>query len=178
MGREKVGDISQLFPGENTAFWEIRQDAALGSPCKLGSPGSFPAPVPPRCPQSLQEAGAAGRRRCGRGSAGHSCRERGSATGGRGASRESSPHAVCAANAEIKSGQCGDLEARISALGRSHQRPKFPFSIPALIYISLYVALHYPLRYIWHIPALPRFSLALAVTAAIAPALRAAFFLI
>lgn len=82
---------------------------------------------------------------------------------------------VFVADAEIKSRQCGGLLTQITVLGRSQQRPKFPFSIPALIYMSLNTALHYPLQYIWQIPALPMLSLALAIPIATAPALCAPF---
>jgi len=34
---------------------------------------------------------------------------------------------VCVAGAEIKPRRCGGLETQITALGRSHRRPKFPF---------------------------------------------------
>lgn len=72
---------------------------------------------------------------------------------------------VYVAEAEIKSRQRGGLGTQIAALGMSHQRPQFPFSIPAVIYIYLHTALHCPLQYIWQIPALPMFSLALALCA-------------
>lgn len=152
-------------------------------PCRC-----LPAKRPALSPLCLQEAVAAARRRCGRGllrAEFVSPAPRGSAL--RPEIQElprlgctywkSSQGAARVPNAEIKSGKRGDLETRVTALGRSHQRQKFPFSVPTLICISLYAALHYPLQHIWHIPALPRCSLvALAVTAATAPALRAAFF--
>lgn len=78
---------------------------------------------------------------------------------------------VFVVDAGVKSRRCGGLETQITALGRSHWRPKFPFPIPAFIYMSLNTASHYPLCYIWQIPALPMFYLALAIAIGTAPAL-------